>query len=146
MPLLAEERHYTALEADGQLFQYERLPFGVTNGVSAFQRSVDKFKHCLKKVYAYLHDLTVTGETLEHDRNLKCFLDVAAECNLTINEEKSKFRVAELEKLGYVVAYKQMKPYPNVNICKLYRPTSADLCKRAEASVWSGFISCQIDT
>jgi len=43
VPLLAEERHYTAFEAHGQLFQYKRLPFGVTNGVSAFQRSIDEF-------------------------------------------------------------------------------------------------------
>jgi len=37
----------------------------VTNGVSAFQRSINEFikKHRLKKVYAYLDDLTVTGET-----------------------------------------------------------------------------------
>ena len=64
MPLL-EERHYTAFEADGQLFQYKRLPFGVTD-VSAFQHSINEFikKHRLKKVYAYLDDLTVTGETL----------------------------------------------------------------------------------
>ena len=92
VPLLAEERHYTAFEADGQLFQYKRLPFGVTNGVSAFQRSINEFikKHRLKKVYAYLDDLTVIGETLEeHDRNLRCLLDAAAPCNLTINEEKS---------------------------------------------------------
>jgi len=38
VPLLADERHYTALEADGQPFQYKRLAF-VTNGVSAFQRN-----------------------------------------------------------------------------------------------------------
>jgi len=64
--LLAEERHYTAFEADGQLFQYKRLPFGITNGVSAFQRSMDEFikRHRLKKVYAYLDDFTVMGETL----------------------------------------------------------------------------------
>jgi len=51
VPLLAEEQHYTAFEADGQLFQYKRLPSGVTNGVSVFQRSIDKFikKHRLKK-------------------------------------------------------------------------------------------------
>ena len=57
--------------------------------------------------------MTVTGETLEeHDRNLKCLLDTAAECNLTISEEKSKFRVTELVMLGYLVANKQIKPDP----------------------------------
>jgi len=120
VPLLAEERHCTAFEADGRLFQYKRLPLGVTNGVSAFQRSIDEFikRHRLKNIYAYL-DLTVTGETHEeYDTNLKCLLNAAAECNLTINEEKSEFRVTDLEMLGYLVAFKQINPDPN--LCKLY--------------------------
>jgi len=91
VPLLAEERHYTAFEGDGQLFQYKRLRFGVTNDFSGFSRIYQK-RHGLKKVYAYLDDLTVTGETLEeHDINSKCLLDTAAECDLTISEEKQNF-------------------------------------------------------
>jgi len=52
---------------------------------------MDEFikRHRLKKVYAYLDDFTVMGETLGARQNLKCLLDAAAECNLIINEEKS---------------------------------------------------------
>jgi len=46
-------------------------------------------------------------------------LDVAAACNLTTNEEKSKFRVTELEMLVYLVAYKN-KSSQTVNVCMLY--------------------------
>jgi len=70
------------------------LPFGVTDGVSAFQCPINEFikKHHLKKVYAYLDYLTATGKTLEeHDRNLRCLLDAADVCNSTINEEKPNF-------------------------------------------------------
>jgi len=110
------------------------LPFGVTNGVSAFQRSVDEFikKHRFK-VCAYLDGLTVTGETIEeHDRNLKCLLDAAAECNLTINKERSKCRVTELKMLGYLVAYKQIKPDPKrlQALLDLPEPTCAKELKR----------------
>ena len=76
--LLEEERFYTAFEAGGELYQYKRLPFGVTNGVSAFQRSIDRFieRYQLQKVYAYLDDLIVTGETIEeHDLNLLQYLN-----------------------------------------------------------------------
>jgi len=54
IPLLEEERFYMAFEAKRELYQYERLPFGVTNGVSAFQRSNDCFikRYQLQKVYA----------------------------------------------------------------------------------------------
>ena len=78
IPLLEEERFYTAFEAGGELYQYKRLPFGVTNGVSAFQRSIDRFikRYQLQKVYAYLDDLIVTGETIEeHDLNLLQYLN-----------------------------------------------------------------------
>ena len=65
VPILASERPFTGFEALGRLYQYRRLPFGVTNGVAAFQRVIDSFiqRHKLKKVYAYLDDLTVTGAT-----------------------------------------------------------------------------------
>ena len=64
-------------------------------------------------MYAYLDDLTVTGETIEeHDRNLKRLLDAAATCNLTFNEDKSKIRMTSLTMLGYLVSYQNLKPDP----------------------------------
>ena len=113
--LLDEERFYTAFERGGELYQYKRLPFGVTNGVSAFQRSIDCFikRYQLQKVYVYLDDLTVTGETIEeHDLNLKRLLDAAAACNLTFNKDKSKIRMTSLRMLGYLVSYQNLKPDP----------------------------------
>jgi len=67
IPLFEEERCHTAFKAGGELYQYKRLPFGVTNGVSAFQHSIDCFikRYQLQNVYAYLDDLTVAGKTIE---------------------------------------------------------------------------------
>ena len=36
------ERKYTAFEANGQLLQFCVVPFGATNGVPVFQRSMDR--------------------------------------------------------------------------------------------------------
>ena len=38
IPLREEDKAYTAFEASGGLYQFTRLPFGVTNGVACFQR------------------------------------------------------------------------------------------------------------
>lgn len=38
-----DSRAYTAFEAWNQLFQFTRLAFGITNGVSFFQREMTKF-------------------------------------------------------------------------------------------------------
>jgi len=115
VPLLPEERHFTAFEAAGHLYQHKRLKFGVTNGVSAFQRTVDAFikNNHLQKMYEYLDDLTVTGATLEeHDRNLKLLLDTASSCNMTLNESKSQLCVRTLDMLGYRVSFQQVQPDP----------------------------------
>ena len=56
VPLATKDRKFTAFEANGKLYQHCRMPFGVTNGVSTFQRIIDNLieKYKLKKTYAYL--------------------------------------------------------------------------------------------
>nr|XP_026689427.1 uncharacterized protein K02A2.6 isoform X1 [Ciona intestinalis] len=140
VPLLYHERPYTAFEADGCLYQYKRLPFGVTNGVSAFQRVIDRFiaRHQLKKVYAYLDDITVTGSTLqEHDKNLNALLHAAQQDNLTFNEDKSKFRVTTLDLLGYRISFGNIRPDPHrlQPLLQLPPPKSSKELKRIVASL-----------
>ena len=116
VPLLKKERPLTAFEALGRLYQYKRLPFGVSNGASAFQRVIDDViqRHQLKKVYAYLDDLTVTGSTLEeHDQNLRQLLAAAAQSGLTFNEKKSKIRQEKIQLLGHEISQGSVKPDPD---------------------------------
>ena len=41
IPIQESDKPYTAFEANGKLYQFNRIPFGVTNGVSVFQRVMD---------------------------------------------------------------------------------------------------------
>lgn len=116
IPIKQEDRFYTAFEACGQLFQFKRIPFGVTNGVAAFQRVIDYIirQECLKDTYAYLDDVTICGKDLnQHDENLKKFMNAVQKYNLTINMEKSKFSLTTIKLLGYVVSNKIIKPDPD---------------------------------
>ena len=77
LPLHAEDRPYTAFEAEGKLSHYTRLPFGVTNGVSFFQRFIDFLieKYQLRDTYAYLDNITVCGvDSVDHDAKLNALL------------------------------------------------------------------------
>ena len=109
VPLLEEEKFYTAFEARSELFQYNVYHL-VSLTVSCHWRclrAIDCFikQYQLSKVYAYLDDLTVTGEMKEeHDANLKRLLDAAADCNHTLNEDKSKICVTSLRMLGYLIS------------------------------------------
>ena len=62
------------------LYQFTRIPFGVTNGVACFQRKMDEFisEEELKGTFAYLDNVTICGRTqVEHDNNLNDFLNDA---------------------------------------------------------------------
>jgi transposase InsO family protein len=116
IPILESEKKYTAFEACGKLYQFLRVPFGVTNGVACFQRIIDQIvqdEH-LEGTFPYLDDVTICGRTQEeHDRNLEKFLAAAEKYNLTLNKEKCKFSVRSVTLLGYVISNKTIKPDPN---------------------------------
>ncbi|XP_064104081.1 uncharacterized protein LOC135213917 [Macrobrachium nipponense] len=103
---IREERPYTAFEAGGKLYEFSRIPFGVKNGVAAFQRVLDEIlkKEKVSGTFAYVDNVTVCGETEEeHDQNLRRFLKVAEEYNLTLNHNKCDFKVRSIKLLGYSV-------------------------------------------
>ena len=55
IPLAPEDREYTTFEANGKLYHYCKLPFGVYNRVSAFQQIIASMieKHNLQKTCIY---------------------------------------------------------------------------------------------
>lgn len=111
-----DEKLYTAFEACGQLYQFKRIPFGVTNGVAAFQRIIDQVIQAeqLQDTYAYLDDVTICGKTQEHhDRNLRRFMEATNKYNLTVNNEKSSFSLQTINLLGYQISHKTIKPDPS---------------------------------
>ncbi|GFT42720.1 retrovirus-related Pol polyprotein from transposon opus [Trichonephila clavipes] len=77
IPIQDSERYYTAFKACGKLYQFLRVPFGVTNGVACFQRVIDKIieDEGLTLIYPFIDDVTVCGkDQKEHDENLEKFM------------------------------------------------------------------------
>ena len=113
---LAEtDKPFTAFEAAGKLYQFTRIPFGVTNGVSAFQRAMDCLiqDEELNQTYAYLDNITVCGnDQEEHDRNVRRFVEAVQKYQLTLNEEKTISSVTEIAMLGYLISHGQIRPDP----------------------------------
>ncbi len=116
IPLSVEERPYTAFEACNGLYQFTRVPFGVTNGVACFQREMSNFvkEENLSGVFPYLVNITICGEDQEnHDTNLQSFLEAAKRKNMTYNEAKSVFSTKRLAILGYIIEDGQIRPDPD---------------------------------
>ena len=66
------------------------MPFGVTNGVPAFQRTMDAIvdSDSLADTYPYLDNVTVGHTQVEHDANVQRLLDALARRNMTLNGSK----------------------------------------------------------
>ncbi len=106
LPILDSKKHFTAFKADGKLFQFRRVPFGVTNDVTCFQQTIDKIiqEENLVDTFPYLNDVTICGRTQEeHDENLAKFVSAATKCNLTVNEEKCNYSTKSIAFLGYAI-------------------------------------------
>ena len=115
MPIAPEDRKFTAFEANCELFEFRRFPFGLTNAVPAFQRAMNEMvkEENLKDTYPYMHDVTVAEETkAEHDRNVRAFETVCIKRHITINEKKTICRVTQSDILDYRAGKGKMGPDP----------------------------------
>ena len=115
IPIAAKDRAFTAFEAGGKLWEFTRVPFGVTNGVPAFQREMDKMidDAKLKDTYPYLDNITVAGRTQkEHDQNVTRLFDALRQRNWTLNDSKTISSVPYINILGYCVGNGTIKPDP----------------------------------
>ena len=113
---ITEDKPDTAFEVGQRLYQFRRIPFGVTNGVASFQRIVDIISgEHLKDTYAYMDNVTVCGKNqVEHDANLDKFLNIARKYNLTFNYAKCVFSAKTIDLLGDTIANGMIKPDPEL--------------------------------
>ncbi|KRY49099.1 Retrovirus-related Pol polyprotein from transposon gypsy [Trichinella britovi] len=103
IPINARDKPYTAFEADGRLYQFKRIPFGVTNGVACFQRDT----------FVYVDNVTICGmNRKEHDEILNRFREVAEKYNLTLNNDKCEFTKTKIKLLGHIIEQGTLKPDP----------------------------------
>lgn len=115
IPLRKCDQSLTAFQACGRLFEFTKLPFGCTNAVPIFQRTMDRFidENDLKETYAYLDDIIIGGkDKSEHDDNLKYFMKAASECGMTINTDKCQFGQESISFLGHFITNGTLKPDP----------------------------------
>ena len=109
------DKKFTAFEAAGQLFQFTRIPFGINNGVPAFQRAMHNIieREHLEGVFAYLDNIAVAGhDQKDHDSKVDKFITACKKYNLTLNPDKTITSVTEIAMLGFLISKGKIRPDP----------------------------------
>ena len=125
-----EDKIYTAFEGAGRLWQFTRIPNGVTNGVAAFQRIMDGMveEENLQGTFVYVDNVTVAGETKEElGENKRKWEDTARKYNLEFNHDKTVAFCTKLAILGYIVEHNVVQPDPQRLQPLLDLPSPSDL-------------------
>lgn len=108
--LAEDSRELTAFTVSGRgLYQFKRMPFGLTNSPATFQRLVDRLlgPELEPNAFVYLDDIIVATDTFEkHLKVLEKIFERFIEAGLTFSKEKCNFCIPELKYLGYVVSSK----------------------------------------
>ena len=123
-----KSREKTAFVTFMGLFEFEVLPFGLTNSPGTFQRYllhvINPFLYQFALVY--IDDLIIYSKTVDdHLEHIRKVLDRLAQHQLRLNPEKCQFASDTITYLGHVVSPEGVLPDPDtINGVKNFkRPT-----------------------
>ena len=87
-----ESKKLVVVNTHKGLYQYQRLPFGLSCAPALFQKIIDQTIADIPGVVCYLDDIIVTGKTdQEHTTNLQKALERLKAAGFHLKREKCKF-------------------------------------------------------
>ncbi|CAC5392622.1 unnamed protein product [Mytilus coruscus] len=97
-----ESRKYVTINTHKGLYQYNRLPFGVSSTPGIFQRTMENLLQGIPRVVVRVDDILITGSSKsEHLNNLETVLGKIQESGMRLNKEKCVFLAPEVVYLGH---------------------------------------------
>lgn len=106
----------TAFSVENGHYEFLRMPFGLKNAPSTFQRVMDNVlrEHIGIRCLVYMDDIIVFSTSLkEHLDNLRKIFDTLRKYNMKIQLDKSEFLHKEVAFLGHIVTCDGVKPNPD---------------------------------
>lgn len=109
------DRHKTAFSYKNGLYEFTRMPFGLCNAPSTFQRCMDQIlkPDIGKFVIPYLDDIIIYSKNIEeHTKHLNIVLGKIKAAGLTLNINKCNLFKKEIKILGHIISGQCVKPDP----------------------------------
>ncbi|KAG0426338.1 Retrovirus-related Pol polyprotein from transposon 17.6, partial [Dictyocoela muelleri] len=106
-----EDIYKTGFRLLNRTFVFNRMPFGLCNAPSTFQRTMNHILKDIKNVHVYLDDILINTPTLnEHILTLREVFKRIKENNMSINFEKGKFGLEDIDFLGHIINSEGIRP------------------------------------
>lgn len=106
-----ESRKYVVINTHKGLFQYTRLPFGISSAPAIFQRVMEGLLQGIPHVSVYLDDILITGKNdVEHLATLEAVLTRFEEAGLRLKRSKCVFMAPSVEYLGHTIDAEGLHP------------------------------------
>lgn len=106
----------TAFSVDHGHYEYVRMPFGLKNAPSTFQRVMDNVLKDLQGTVClvYMDDIIIFSTSLqEHILNLDKVFSKLRDANLKVQLDKCEFLRREIAFLGHIISETGLKPNPD---------------------------------
>lgn len=126
IPLEEESKRRSAFVTHSGVYEWQRLPFGLSNSTSSFQLMINKVLQGLhyKNVLVYVDDILIFSKTFEeHLVHLGEVFSRLKTAKLTLKPSKCKFGVAKVNYLGHVLSKEGVEvDDAKIKIVKEYPP------------------------
>ena len=115
IPMDPDSQQKTAFSSAYGHYEYKRMPFGLKNAPSTFQRLMDQVLSGLQglELFVYMDDIVIYASSLEeHSHKLKRLLGRLKTAGLTLQPDKCYFLKKEIAYLGHIITRDGVKPDP----------------------------------
>lgn len=139
VPLDDESRRILTVNTPFGLYQFTRLPYGVSSAPAIFQAVMDNVLRGLGGVSCYLDDVLVGGRNREEClERVKQVLSRFEKHCLCVNEQKCQFFLPSITYLGHEIMREGLKPCTDKveAVLKARRPTNP-----SELKSWVGLVN-----
>lgn len=130
IPLREADRQKTAFSVNNGKYEFTRLPFGLRNAPSIFQRTLDDIlrKWIGKICFVYMDDIIIFSKNEEdHYKNIDAIFRTLRLSNMKVQLDKCEFLKKEVEFLGFIISDKGIKTNPKKVEAILNFPTPKTL-------------------
>ena len=111
LSLEEQSRKYVVINTHKGLFQFTRLPFGISSAPGIFQRVIESLLQGIDGVVVYLDDILVTGgDEQAHLKALEEVLGRLERAGLRVKQKKCAFMRSSVTYLGHLIDANGLHP------------------------------------